>query len=108
MKTVALDFDGVLHSYTGWDGDIPTGEPILGALPACQELAKGFNLVVFTTRKPEFVSEWLMKHGFNMFEGITNTKPEWMVLVDDRCIRFNGAWEGLVEHIKHFNPYWKA
>jgi hypothetical protein len=108
MKTVALDFDGVLHSYSGWNGELPTGDPIEGALSACQELAKRFNLIVFTTRKPELVEEWLAKHGFDMFSGITNSKPEWLVLVDDRCIRFNGTWTGLVERIDHFNPYWKT
>lgn len=108
MKTVALDFDGVLHAYKGWKGDIPTGKPITGALPACRKLAKKFNLIVFTTRKPEHVAQWLKKYNFDMFDGITNEKPEWLVLVDDRCIRFNGIWEGLVEHIENFNPYWKT
>lgn len=43
-----------------------------------------------------------------MFEEVTNVKSEFFLLIDDRCIRFNGTWGGLAEHVKHFNPYWKA
>lgn len=108
MKTIAIDFDGVIHSYKGWDGDVPTGKPILGALPACRRLAKKFTLIVFTTRNMENVRTWLALHGFDMFDKITNTKRQWHLLIDDRCIRFTGTWEGLSEHVENFEPYWKT
>lgn len=49
---VALDFDGVLHSYTsGYTGPIPFDPPVLGAQTFCAELIRrGYVLSIFTTR----------------------------------------------------------
>lgn len=50
--TVAVDFDGVLHSYTSpWVNEhtIPDG-PVPGAVEWLLEIAKHFHVVIFTTR----------------------------------------------------------
>lgn len=106
VPRIALDFDGVLHRYTGWNGPVPTGEPIPGALEACVELMKKFQLVIFTTRDAEKTSFWLRKHGFPALE-VTNTKPICILLVDDRAVTFDGEWtHQFLDRIKDFRAYW--
>ena len=49
---VALDFDGVLHSYaSGWTGAIPLDPPVPGAQEFCGALIqRGYKIVIFSTR----------------------------------------------------------
>lgn len=49
---IALDFDGVLHSYrSGYTGEIPMDEPVEGAQLFCEMLLeRGYEVVIFTTR----------------------------------------------------------
>lgn len=106
-KTIALDFDGVLHQYSGWKGTELDG-PIPGALEAVNKLlAEGFNVVVYTTREPYLVSTWLASHGFPELY-VTDGKPLAMCYVDDRAFRFDGAWDaGVVARISSFRTYWE-
>lgn len=49
---IALDFDGVLHSYrNGYTGEIPLDPPVEGAQLFCEMLLeRGYEVVIFTTR----------------------------------------------------------
>jgi len=49
---IAIDFDGVLHSYTsGWTGQVPYDPPVDGAQQAMAKLLEqDHKLVVFTCR----------------------------------------------------------
>ncbi len=103
MLTVALDFDGVIHSYTsGWTGPKPIDPPVEGALEFLRLLKRaGWNVIIFTTRAstPDGWGEtksWLAK--YNMMEyvdEITWTKPKASLYVDDRGHRFMGDFEEL-------------
>src|SRR5688572_11595165 len=70
--TVAVDFDGVLHSYTSpWiDAETIPDPPVLGAIHWLSHLeSSGFNVVIFTTRgkTPEgqrAVRHWLHENGW--------------------------------------------
>lgn len=108
MNTIALDFDAVIHTYTGWTGDEPKGKPLPGALEACRELAKTHELVVFTTRNVELVRSWLSRNGFDMIVIVTDRKPPWIVLLDDRAVCFNGSWDGVVDRLRGFKTYWEG
>lgn len=107
-KTVAVDFDGVIHAYTkGWgDGTIYDG-PMPGALAALHELMQRYAVVVFTAREPEAVKPWLEQFGFDVaLDGhpdvqfwnrigqilVTNRKLPALVYIDDRGIRFE-TWD---------------
>lgn len=105
-RTIALDFDGVLHRYDGWQGGKIQG-PIDGAREAVEKLlARGHEVVVFTTRDAQHVRQWLNKYDFPPLE-ITATKRPFYVLVDDRALRFDGQWgEEVVQAIEGFEPYW--
>ena len=60
-KTIAIDFDGVIHSYhEGWrDGSI-YGYPIDGAFEAIQKIIEdGNSVVIISTRSPFQIKRWL-------------------------------------------------
>lgn len=92
-KTLAIDFDGVLHAYTkGWqDGSIYDG-PTEGASEMMKHLQRaGFTLVVLTTRTDhDAVKLWLIKHDIP-FDDVTNIKVPAIAYIDDRAIRFTNC-----------------
>jgi hypothetical protein len=67
--TVAVDFDGVLHSYTTpWKNarTIPD-EPIPGAMEWLDAMVKHFNIAIFSTRNHQWggcraMRRWLRHH----------------------------------------------
>ena len=106
--TVAIDFDGVIHSYEkGWgDGSI-YGTEVPGAFGAIWFLMELFNVFIFTSRDPVEVAEWLGRMGgFNCRVDLPAAKagrkfwsdPDWLLItdlklpaiayIDDRGIRF--------------------
>lgn len=98
--TIAVDFDGVLHSYEkGWqDGEI-YGTPVPGALEAIQKLrSRGYWIVVHTAmaRDPHTVYKWLLNHGIYV-DAVTILKPAAVAYIDDRGIRFTN-WLDVVKY----------
>lgn len=100
MVVIALDFDGVLHSYTrGYTGPEPLDPPVEGAVEFCHWLARnGFNPVVVTarirsgstaTRDWVVVQKWLQRHKFPPMT-VTNRKVAAALYIDDRGWRFTG------------------
>lgn len=64
MKTIAIDFDGVIHAYSkGWhDGSI-YDEPVTGIFDFIQKLFdNGYSVYIFSTRKPAQIKKWLQFH----------------------------------------------
>jgi hypothetical protein len=105
-RTIAIDFDGVLHRYSGYrDGFIDV--PIEGARGFVERLlARGNTPVVFTTRDKEMVEQWLKKHKFPAIEVTNHKRPFWLIL-DDRAIEFAGQYnDALIGRIEAFKPYW--
>ena len=98
-KTLATDFDGVLHRYSrGWyDGSI-YDVPMEGAVDFTTKLTnEGWKLIVFTTRKEiEQIKLWLKKYNFPDME-VTNTKPIATAYIDDRAIRFTN-WQDVARY----------
>lgn len=105
-QTLLIDFDGVLHSYTGWTGPIPTGPPIDKARAALLLLSKTYRIVIFTTRPAEQTKDWLRRYGFPDLK-VTNIKEPAHLIIDDRAITFPGTWsDELLSRITSFNPHW--
>ena len=108
MKTIAVDFDGVVHGYSkGWqDGDI-YDPPLPGALEALHTLMQTYAVFIHTSRDPGAVASWLAERGFDTvldIDGPTHPKREFwnersallvtdrklpaVAYIDDRAIRF--------------------
>ena len=107
---IALDFDGVLHDYSGWNGVIPTGPPVDGALNSVNWLLNhGFDPFIMSTRAQEpggreAIQSWLAEHEFPVLE-VTHHKNHAELYVDDRGFRFEGpqSWEALLVFLQE-NP----
>jgi hypothetical protein len=105
-RTIAIDFDGVLHRYSGYRDGFIDG-PIKGARDFVERLkSKGFTLVVFTTRDKALVETWLVEHQFPALEVTNHKRPFWLIL-DDRAVEFAGQYnDALIGRIESFEPYW--
>jgi hypothetical protein len=102
-KTVAIDFDGVIHDYsrgfhdgTIYDGPSDNCEKYLKQLQD-----RGYNLVCFSARvnadpsgngKQEIV-DWLKKYNLmKYFSDVTDQKVPAIVYIDDSAVRHKD-WE---------------
>lgn len=114
---IAVDFDGVIHSYMSpWAGDatIPDG-PVEGAVEWLNTLTSECDVVVFTTRARSrggrrAVESWLRENGVDTAHiRITALKPPALVLIDDRAWRFEGPGSyPALEEIKSMHPWWEG
>ena len=102
-KTICIDFDGVIHSYiSGWQGATVIQDPIMfGAKEAIDELAKSFEIVIYTTRANTIegkraVKKWLVNR--NVYYDKIEGKPIAVAYIDDRAVRYN-TWYGALETI---------
>jgi hypothetical protein len=103
-KTIAIDFDGVIHQYSkGWQKGVIYDPPTEGVVEAFYKLMEdGYDLVIFTSRKDlEPVRQWMHKHfdferriGHMWEPAITNQKPIAIAYIDDRAIRFTN-WQDI-------------
>ena len=113
-KTIAIDFDGVIHSheYGYHDGTI-YGTPIQGSLESIRNLSKKYNLVIYTAKakkdRPlingkngiELIWDWLKKYNIHdCITEITAEKPRCICYIDDKCIRFVD-WEQTMGDLKN-------
>jgi hydroxymethylpyrimidine pyrophosphatase-like HAD family hydrolase len=99
VKTIATDFDGVIHRYSkGWQDGLIYDPPMDGAIEKINMLiAKGFKVVVFTAREDlDAVRDWLSVWGFPTLE-VTNQKIPAIAYIDDRAIRFTD-WEDIIKY----------
>ncbi len=104
QKTIAIDFDGVLHAYSdGWrDGSI-YDVAVPRAVDAVTKLQDaGYHIVVFSTRADTpagqaDISGWLGEQGFRAGEIlVTDRKVPAIAYIDDRGIRFTN-WPDIVK-----------
>ena len=106
-KTIAIDFDGVIHKYSkGWQDGKIYDEPVEGALEGLMELyAKGYDVVIFTTREEDgSVNRWIAEQYHKYFPNqeifafrVTNKKPPAIIYIDDRGIRFTN-WKDILNY----------
>ncbi len=107
--TLAIDFDGVIHSYTSkWTGDEPIDPPMPGVEEALKALVdKGWRLVILSTRKPEFIQPYLDKHGLAEYiSDITNVKIPAKIYIDDRGYQFQN-WVDTLNHVDDFKDHYE-
>jgi hypothetical protein len=114
-KTIAIDFDGVIHSFEFgfYDGTI-YGTPIPGSIDAIKKLSENYRIVIYTAKakkdRPlinnkngiELVWEWLEKYNLSQYiKEITAEKPRAICYIDDKAIRFIN-WNQTLNELKDF------
>lgn len=113
-KTIAIDFDGVIHSYkSGWQGPTTIQDPpvpgITEALATIRE--NGYHIVIYSTRAKtkagrEAIKEWLKTYEIDWcIDEITAMKPIAEVYIDDRAICFDGNASNLPYLVETFAPW---
>lgn len=63
-KTIAIDFDGVIHKYSkGWHDGTCYDEPVEGVFDAISHFFRcGYSVFIFSTRKPKEIKKWIDKY----------------------------------------------
>ena len=120
MKTIAIDFDGVIASYKGYQGYGKFGPPVdqIGIIATLKYLKKtGWRIVIYTSRSETgHIAEYLKSNeipydfiNYNPSNAEFNCspcKPVADVYLDDRAINFDGNWASIVNEIENFKPWW--
>ncbi len=108
-KTLLIDLDGVLNTYSGSYSETEIPEPREGVKEFLENLAKEYKIEVFTVRNAKTTLEWLIKHKLDKYvNNVTNVKnPYASVILDDRALNFDGDFHKAYEKILKFQPYWK-
>jgi hypothetical protein len=111
MRTVCIDFDGVIHSYTTpWKSDaIIPDPPLPGAKEFIDILRQNYVVIIFTTRARSVegaaaVRQWLGKYGI-MVDDVRNQKPPAVCYVDDRALTFSGKFDVTLMEIENFKTW---
>lgn len=98
-KTLLIDFDGVIHKYSkGWHDGTAYDVPMPGAKEALAELARKYEVIIFSTRNWWEIKDWLFKYGFPNYPATSTKKPA-IALIDDRAIHFTG-WEKALDEFQ--------
>ena len=97
-KTIAIDFDGVIHQYSrGWCDGSCYDRPMEGSIEALKKLKRRYKIIIFTARDDlEAVECWFEDH-MGWAPEITNKKPKAFVYIDDRAIRFTN-WKDILNY----------
>ena len=107
IPTIALDFDGVLNTYTGWKGENELYEPRPGTRQFLEKLSKKYSVKIYSTRDASKIKRWLYNHNLDQYiDEVTNTKPLAIAYVDDRAIRFNGDYNEIMDKIEE-ETHWE-
>ena len=113
-KTVAIDFDGVIHdAHQGWGDGTCYGDPIPGSIESIRKLAENYDIVIFTAKaKPDrplvdgktgvmLVREWFIKYNvLDCIKSITSEKPRAEIYIDDNGYRFEN-WNDTLKFVEN-------
>lgn len=87
-KWIGVDLDGTLAHYDEFRGDDHVGKPITSMVERVRDwLAKGYEVRIFTARKPHPAIREFCARQFGKVLRITNTKDSGMIaFIDDRGV----------------------
>lgn len=106
--TVAVDFDGVLNKYSGWNGENDLSTPQSGVQYFLKKLNEKYGVIVFTVRDKDKVKEWLKKYELDRYViHVTDIKPKAVAYIDDRAIKYNGNYGEVLEKLERFKTWWE-
>ncbi len=118
-KTIAVDFDGVIHRYSkGYHDGTIYNPPSEGTWDALKELSEKYKIVVLSARArtPEAIEEignYLKVYDLAQFiTNITNIKPAAEAYIDDKAVKFSGdlfspkdAWAVVMDKIGELKTF---
>ena len=114
-KTIAIDFDGVIHSFEfGFHDGTIYGTPLPGSLESIKKIAEKYKIVIYTAKakkdRPlingktgtELVWEWLKKYKIDtLITDVTAEKPRAVCYIDDKAIQFIN-WDQALNDLSTF------
>ncbi|MBQ2644314.1 hypothetical protein IJG14_01910 [bacterium] len=107
-KTILIDLDGVINTYTGNFNKNYIPNIKEGANDFLEKLSNKYELILFTTRNSELAQKWLVENKIDHYlEEITNIKKPAFIYVDDKALKFNGNYNQALDEIEKFEVYWK-
>jgi len=117
---IAVDFDGVIAKYDGWEGYGIFGKPLPRVAEALAFLRDAGNEIIINTCRIELdLIEKYLKDNNIQYDYINHSpqteernlskeKQSADIYIDDRGICFKGEWnEDFVKAILTFKPWWK-
>jgi adenylylsulfate kinase len=112
-KTIAVDFDGVIADYNGWQGEDVLGAPRRDVIEALHKLrALGWKIIIHTTRSNHAIASFLDRAAIPFDEINSNLdyrnfgpKPVATVYWDDRSLRYSGDAEQDLFQILNFRTW---
>ena len=65
-KTIAIDFDGVIHAYSkGWQDGSCYDKPVDGVFAAIVSLFRnGYSVFIFSTRNSKQIKKWMKENCY--------------------------------------------
>ncbi len=109
-RTICVDWNGVLDTYTGWRGEEHFDPPRPGAREFLEALRTRFDdVVVLSSREPEAIWGWLRQWGLDrLVDRVTSVKVPAVAYIDDRAIRFAGDFAETLRELDAFRAHWEA
>lgn len=105
-KTIAIDFDGVLNNYKGYDPD-NLETPRKGVKQFLETLNKKYTIIIHSTRPSDKIEHWLHQNKLDTYiQRVTQNKPPAIAYIDDRAIRFNGDYQECLQNLTE-KTYWE-
>lgn len=106
-RTLLIDLDGVLNTYNGQFDEYTIPPVKQGAYEFLQNLSDKFIIKIFTTRNKLLASKWIIDNKLDKFvSDVTNVKdPAWLI-IDDRCLTFDGDYKNTLELVNNFSVWY--
>ena len=108
-KTLLIDLDGVLNTYSGEYDKLDIAPPREGVGEFLKVIAQNYKIEIFTVRDKQLTQKWLEKYHLSEFvSDITNIKsPYASIIIDDRALKFNGNFSETLKEISSFKTHWE-
>lgn len=77
LKTIAIDFDGVIHKYSkGWQDGKCYDDEVAGVFKAIQTLMKDHTVFILSTRSSKQIKRWLQERIMEADFGDNPIEPQ--------------------------------
>jgi hypothetical protein len=113
QQTIAVDFDGVISEYNGWEGTGAPGRPRQDVVQVLKVLREeGWKIIVYSCRADAEIQPYLVKHAIpfdeinqNSSRPYSGPKPAATVYWDDRACCYSGDALKDLEKIRNFRTW---